>query len=48
MIYDKYPVSKAEIKCRTEKNIMDSLRWKYGKKLYAERKEKREYGNTKP
>jgi hypothetical protein len=45
MVYDKYPVSKAEIKCKTEKSMMDDLRLKYANRLMVEEKEKMEYGN---
>lgn len=47
MVYDKYPVSKAEIECANEKNTMDWLRLRYAKRLIVEDKEvkeKMEYG----
>lgn len=45
MVYDKYPVSKAEKKCPIEKADMDRLRIGMAKKLYEELpKEKMEYG----
>lgn len=43
LVYQKYPVSKAEHKCRNEKRIMDRLRDVYRKKLMEQGKEKREY-----
>lgn len=43
MVYEKYPVSKGEMKCRTEKKTMDDLRDSYRKKLMTQAKEKREY-----
>lgn len=33
-VYDKFPVSKAEKKCTTEKAIMEALRFEMAKKLY--------------
>lgn len=42
-VYEKYPVSKAEFECATEKNMMDRLRWIYGKKLIDQEREKPEY-----
>jgi hypothetical protein len=42
-VYDKFPFSKAELRCRNEKRIMDGLRDTYRKKLIAQTKEKMEY-----
>lgn len=43
-VYEKFPVSKGEMKCRNEKRDMDRLRANYRKKLYEEiRSEKAEY-----
>jgi predicted DNA-binding protein (UPF0278 family) len=42
-VYQKFPVSKAELKCRNEKKIMDDLRDKYRKKLTQGFVSKREY-----
>lgn len=36
IVYDKFPISKAEQKCRNEKKIMDALRDNYRKRLYNE------------
>lgn len=34
MVYEKFPVTKAEKKCYTEKSIMDALRFAMAKKIY--------------
>jgi hypothetical protein len=35
-VSEKYPISKAEMKCRSEKKIMDRLRDVYRRKLEGE------------
>lgn len=42
-VYQKFPVSKAEQKCRNEKKTMDDLRASYRKKLIEQMREKAEY-----
>lgn len=36
MVYDKFPVSKAEKKCPIEKATMEGLRWREAQRLYDE------------
>lgn len=36
MVYDKFPVSKAEKTCKIEKNTMDNLRWREALRLFEE------------
>lgn len=43
MVYEKFPISKAEIKCSVERGIMNQLRYNFRKKLMEEQKEKKEY-----
>lgn len=43
MVYEKYPVSKAEMRCSVERGIMNQLRYNYRKKLMEQEKEKKEY-----
>jgi hypothetical protein len=42
-VYEKFPISKAEMKCSVEKGIMNQLRYNFRKKLMEEGKEKKEY-----
>lgn len=42
-VYEKFPVSKGEMKCRNEKKTMDDLRASYRKKLIEQFKEKAEW-----
>jgi hypothetical protein len=43
-VMQKFPISKAEIKCSVERGIMNQLRVNYRKKLEVEmRSEKQEY-----
>jgi hypothetical protein len=42
-VYEKFPISKAEMKCSVEKGIMNQLRYNFRKKLMEEEKEKKEY-----
>lgn len=42
-VFEKFPVSKAEMKCRDEKRTMDQLRAAYRKKLIEQLREKAEY-----
>lgn len=42
LVYEKFPISKAEKTCDTEKREMDKLRNAYRKKLMEQGKEKRE------
>lgn len=41
-VYEKFPISKGEMKCRNEKKTMDELRASYRKKLIEQEKGKRE------
>jgi hypothetical protein len=43
MVMEKFPISKAEMKCSVEKGIMNQLRYNFRKKLMEEGKEKKEY-----
>lgn len=44
MVYERFPVTKGEMKCRNEKKTMDELRASYRKKLIKQlRSEKVEY-----
>ena len=43
LVMEKYPISKAEMKCSVEKGIMNQLRYNLRKKLMEERTEKKEY-----
>lgn len=42
-VYERFPVSKAETKCKNEKKTMDDLRASYRKKLIEQLREKCEY-----
>jgi hypothetical protein len=42
-VMEKFPISKAEMKCSVEKGIMNQLRYNFRKKLMEEGKEKKEY-----
>jgi hypothetical protein len=42
-VYEKFPISKAEMKCSVERGIMNQLRYNFRKKLMEEEKEKKEY-----
>lgn len=36
LVYEKFPISKAEKKCKREKATMEGLRWRYAKRLFEE------------
>lgn len=36
MVYEKFPVSKAEKKCKIEKATMEGLRWREALRLFSE------------
>jgi hypothetical protein len=40
---EKFPISKAEMKCSVERGIMNQLRYNFRKKLMEEQQEKKEY-----
>jgi hypothetical protein len=42
-VMEKFPISKAEMKCSVEKGIMNQLRYNFRKKLMEEQQEKKEY-----
>lgn len=42
-VYEKFPVSKAERKCKNEKATMDQLRASHAKKLIEQNPEKVQY-----
>lgn len=44
-VYERYPVTKEEMRCQRKKDYKDGVRAEYRKRLMRQYTEKKEYGN---